>query len=166
MELPDDLYRVESSCSVSRFDEEQGILAGDPTWHPNAYDDRDAMKAAVVKHLDWHNREPTPFISTTNSQTRAMKEAKRKRDAGETDVQIIIVDPHIFVEGMGGQVARVDTVVDKHDLPGNLRMFVTDTEFLAFGEIPSFAVTHILELEDFELYCRYKKSYPIYNCGF
>ena len=109
MELPDELYRVESSYSVSRFDEEQGILPGNPTWHPNDYDDRDAVKAAVAKHLDWNNRKPTPFISTTNSQARALKEAKRKRDDGETDVQIIMVDPHLLVEDMGAQFSRVDT---------------------------------------------------------
>jgi len=137
MELPDELYRVESSYSVSRFDEEQGILPGNPTWHPNDYDDRDAVKAAVAKHLDWNNRKPTPFISTTNSQARALKEAKRKRDDGETDVQIIMVDPHLLVEDMGAQISRVDTVVDTYGLPEYLRMFVTHTEFLAIPQNPS-----------------------------
>ncbi|KAJ5771175.1 uncharacterized protein N7511_003226 [Penicillium nucicola] len=46
------------------------------------------LNEALERHLRWDNREPTPFISTYDSQDRAEQEADRRIDDKEAEVII------------------------------------------------------------------------------
>jgi hypothetical protein len=151
MERPDELYRLESSSSVSRFNEEDGIIAGDPTWHPNDFDDNAALETALGQHLDWGNRNYTPFISMSDSRYRTLNNAKKRAcDPGETNIRIITILPDM-VEAAGGEVMNVKEGLDKRGLmvPEHVRRWVTTTEYVAQTEIPPYVVTNVLGIADF-----------------
>jgi hypothetical protein len=159
--LPRVLYRVESSSSVSRSYGDEGIIAGDRTWHRNDFDDNEAMEIALGRHLDWNNRHHTPFISTSDDFSKTLKEANRREgDPRETDVRVIIIDP-LNVEICGGQVMNVGEVLEKRGLsvPDGVRRWVTKSEWVALSRIPSEAILDELSVEKFTEFSGYDWEY-------
>jgi len=84
------LYRVYDDQSVSRFDEVDGFLAG----NPNAAFNRNRYwaKFVVRRHMHWGNRRPTPFISVTASRAKALHYATQREKMGHRDVSIAKID--------------------------------------------------------------------------
>lgn len=72
-------YRVYDGLSQSRYSPQYGFLCGDANTYwvrPERRFHRDSVK----KHLDWHNREPTYYISIFSSFQKALEESERRQN--------------------------------------------------------------------------------------
>jgi len=88
--MPRFVYRLYDDQSVSRFDEVDGFVAG----NPNAAFNRNRYwaKYVVQRHMRWGNRRPTPFISVTASRGKALLYAAQREKNGHRDVSIAKID--------------------------------------------------------------------------
>ncbi|KAG3090022.1 hypothetical protein PI124_g17318 [Phytophthora idaei] len=79
-EIPASLYRVQ-------YDESTSLTArGDPVFNTNA-----EFKTAVQDHLNWYNRQPTPFVSTFADYQHALNWANRLIGNGRAR-QVVILE--------------------------------------------------------------------------
>ncbi|KAI9783587.1 MAG: hypothetical protein M1816_001338 [Peltula sp. TS41687] len=102
-------YRVYDGLSQSWFSPEDGFLCGDT----NVYWMRPELRfsrSAVLKHLDWSNREPTSYISVYSSPVTALRECRRR-----------LANPDVYDRGLGGWVSRGMVRVTKISGPRTLR---------------------------------------------
>jgi hypothetical protein len=88
--MPQFLYRVFDDQSVSRFDEVDGFVAGNPyaAFNRNQY----WAKHVIRRHMSWANRRLTPFVSVTASRAKAEEYALRRQRMGHGDVSIAKID--------------------------------------------------------------------------
>jgi hypothetical protein len=155
--MPEELYRVESSTSVSRFSEKEGILAGEQTWlRPNTFHDKMSLEVAIGRHLDWYNTIPTPFISMSSSLTKTRNEAIRRKKMGHDSIRVIVIDRSMLQRT--GEVVNLEEMVNKWRLtvPEHLEKWITPTEYIAFCRIHQFTVTSVHDVEGFEEFWRQK----------
>ncbi|RAL10369.1 uncharacterized protein BO97DRAFT_407046 [Aspergillus homomorphus CBS 101889] len=86
------LYRVEDNESRARFRQGRGIRAeGYKKWvhyNPLTRRQRESLKGELWAHLDWRNRSPTPFISTSRDRDWVFDEASRRKQEGKTNVRV------------------------------------------------------------------------------
>ena len=85
-------WRVEDSDSQASYQGERGICAASDHWIP-MYPRRNEKKMEwledeVLRHLDWRNEEPSPFISVSTSEEWAFKEARRRKEQEKKDVVV------------------------------------------------------------------------------
>jgi len=90
MPPPRFLYRLFDDSSVSRFDEDDGFVAGNPrgAFNRNQY----WAKYVIQRHMHWGNRRPTPFISVTSSRAKALHYAQQRKNLGHAGVSIAKID--------------------------------------------------------------------------
>lgn len=85
------LYRVEDDESRARYFEGRGIQAEANRLVP--YDPRNPWQQKYLgkelwDQLDWRNRTPTVFISTSSNKEWAFAEARRRVREGKTNVKV------------------------------------------------------------------------------
>jgi hypothetical protein len=86
------LYHVYDNLSQTPYVPDEGINAGDSNrylmhpWHIISY-------SAMIKHLDWNNRDPTYFISLYDNAQAAHIEANRRRNQSNVPGQDHQRDP-------------------------------------------------------------------------
>jgi hypothetical protein len=85
-------YRVEDEDSSARYIAGKGIIAGDEKTVVRFANQGAALRAQVDQHLDWSNRNPTPFISTYCEESVAWEEVERRVKRGKKDVIIYKID--------------------------------------------------------------------------
>ncbi|KAF2143149.1 uncharacterized protein K452DRAFT_286000 [Aplosporella prunicola CBS 121167] len=71
------LYHVYDDCSQTQLSE-VGIVCGNSCCYISE-PQNDITVTSILRHLDWSNRCPTPFISFYDNRERAFKEANRRR---------------------------------------------------------------------------------------
>ena len=79
-------YRVEDACSSAQYIDGKGILAGDTDTAVRFTSNEAVLRDLVDQHLDWSNRNPTPFISTYCEESVAWDEAQRRVKRGRKDI--------------------------------------------------------------------------------
>jgi hypothetical protein len=85
-------YRVEDADSSARYVDGEGILAADTETVVNFGNKGKTLFEQVEQHLDWSNRDPTPFISTYCYESAAWWEAERRVRRRKEDVTIYKID--------------------------------------------------------------------------
>jgi molybdate-binding protein len=85
---PHIFYRVEDEHSRACYIDGEGIIAEDTDTWVDFRKKGVALLHQIAQHLDWSNREPTPFISTYSEEQVAQREAERRVMAGKRDVRI------------------------------------------------------------------------------
>jgi hypothetical protein len=91
---PHIFYRVEDEHSRACYIDNQGIIAEDTDTSVDFRKKGTALLVQIAQHLDWSNRQPTPFISTYCEEEVAWREAERRVTAGKKDVKIYKIDMH------------------------------------------------------------------------
>jgi hypothetical protein len=90
-------WRVEDEGSHCRYDEWDGILAGDTdtfiNLNPKGRKEEEALGGEVENHLIWGNKVPTVFISAYADEKRAYEEAERRRYRGRQQVIVYVIVP-------------------------------------------------------------------------
>ncbi|OWY98051.1 hypothetical protein PHMEG_00031285 [Phytophthora megakarya] len=81
-EIPQRLYRVQ-------YD---GVWSLEARVQPSFRSKRE-FKRDVEDHLDWSNRNSTPFVSTFSSRRHAINWAHQRLDDGFRDVTVLQLDP-------------------------------------------------------------------------
>ncbi|KAL2841164.1 hypothetical protein BJY01DRAFT_217898 [Aspergillus pseudoustus] len=72
-------YRVYDSLSQSQYSPDDGFLCGEASPDQDL-PERRYPRAAVKKHLDWYNRDPTPYISIFSSFKQALRECRLRSE--------------------------------------------------------------------------------------
>jgi hypothetical protein len=138
------LYRVFDDRSVSRLNEVDGFVAGDPEGGFNRR--RYWAKYVIQRHMRWGNRRPTPFISVTSSRAKAVHYARQRQELGHGGVSIAKIDTAalrslgVIVYHMAtlvkGTRARIDPVAWNY------------SEYLCLHYIPREAVVEVREHDE------------------
>jgi len=153
-ELPDRLYRVFDNSSVSKYSRFYGFRAHDIEFPRAAVDTPHCMWHPIRQHLDWSNRDPTPFISTWESSEKTWKAAEKREARGCQNVKIAVIDVDILTE-MNVWFAKSIDLVERFNvyLPQKTSRYLSPVEYLCLHSIPRRAVIHVMNWEDFEEYC-------------
>jgi hypothetical protein len=142
--MPQFLYRVFDDQSVSRLNEVDGFVAGNPDGAFNRH--RYWAKYVIQQHMRWGNRLPTPFISVTASRAKAFHYAEQREELGRSGVSIAKIDTAalrasgVIIYHMASLVkrtrARIDPVAWNY------------SEYLCLHYIPREAVVEVWEHGD------------------
>ena len=135
MEIPNVVYRVFDDSSVSKFDPFKGFLAGDPTWPIEDWHNPEKMNLALSRHLDWYNREPTPFLSTSSCVKKTLHEAERR--GSFSNVYVAKIDAKLLCDA-GLRIGQARELALRYDVDD--WTWVGTVEYLFLGHIPSSAV--------------------------
>lgn len=142
-------YRCEDDESRARFVRGQGIVAKsqEPVpMNPKTRKDQARVVEPVLEHLDWRSRRPSPFISTSRSKKWVYKEARRRVEAGRTNVRVYrILIPHQYHDGQ--RRGRRNTTafcksvmawldLANEEIPWYANFAATDDEYLFLHCIP------------------------------
>ncbi|PYH84429.1 hypothetical protein BO82DRAFT_351980 [Aspergillus uvarum CBS 121591] len=140
------VYRVESDHSRAQMIEDLGILSEGNQWvpfRPQDWRQRSDLQVELWVHLNWGNRRPTAFISTSSDREWAFHEAKRRRRAGETNVRVHMIDAsrlgaYRSREGHKVTVMKLDTWLNvaKTYLPEYADFPCSENEYLFLHCIP------------------------------
>ncbi|KAF1333746.1 hypothetical protein FI667_g2599, partial [Globisporangium splendens] len=103
-----------------------------------AFQDEGKFKDAIELHLDWSNRQPTPFVSSFESQFHAVNFANVLLQRGRSNTRIYQIDT-IYL----GPVFRVRDMVDKLGFCPNLPERTYWDEYLILNGIPKQSVVAI-----------------------
>ncbi|EOA85396.1 uncharacterized protein SETTUDRAFT_42465 [Exserohilum turcica Et28A] len=95
---PHILYRVEDESSRARYIDDTGIFAEDTDTDVNFTAKTNTLLHLIAQHLDWRNREATPFISMYSDEDVAWREAERRVRTGKQDVRIYKIDTYACEE--------------------------------------------------------------------
>jgi hypothetical protein len=85
-------YRVEDADSSARYFDGEGIFAADTDTAVHFGNKGNALFDQIEQHLDWSNRNPTPFISTYCDEFAARWEAERRVRRRKKEVTIYKID--------------------------------------------------------------------------
>jgi hypothetical protein len=137
MDIPQYLYRVYDNESISRFSHGRGFLAGSPN---GAFDpSKHWARYVVERHMDWNNRSPTPFISTTDSTHRAIRYAEQRRVWLNEGIRIATIDTYKMEDF---EIFHMLSLVE--DLDANIpEGAANDNEYLILHQIPPRAIVDI-----------------------
>lgn len=100
-------WRVEDRHSAARYDG-LDIVALSLGWvNMEAHDgnERRILYRALEDHLDWSNRNPTPFISVYAHRDAAYADAERR--VREDRMDVVVTEIVIREEDIGGQRSRI-----------------------------------------------------------
>lgn len=83
---------MEDSGSQASYQGKQGICAASDRWIP-MYPRQNEKKMEwledeVLRHRDWRNKEPSPFISVSTNREWVFMEARRRKEQGNQDVVV------------------------------------------------------------------------------
>jgi hypothetical protein len=124
---------------MTSYQEGEGILAAWDEWipmYPRGERERKKLKDEVHAHLDWSNRDPTPFISVTTDEEWAFEQANRRREEQERR-DIVVYE--ICAEGNRGvHWGRVGTWLRRagSETPEYAAFRSTENEYLFLHHIP------------------------------
>jgi hypothetical protein len=93
------------------------------------FQSRREFKETVERHLDWGNREPTPFVSTFRDREHAINWAKL------LDNNAMVLSLSIPVAGLYGTIFRVRDLVQDHGVETNLPESMYRDEYLVLDRI-------------------------------
>lgn len=144
------LFRVEDDSSIAFYMEGLGIFAAlGEEWvplYPKGFKGMSILEQMVWDHLDWYNRTPTPFISASSNKDWALNEARRRQEAGKTNVvvyQIFRRQYHVkypYFESVRTLLNRAQSHIPSHaDYP------CTNYEYLFLHHIPDEFITEVPE---------------------
>jgi len=153
-ELPDRLYRVFDNSSMSKYSRFYGFRAQDDAFPRAVVETAHFMWEPIRQHLDWSNRNPTPFVSTWESSEKTWKAAKRRGECRCQNVKIAVIDVDILTE-MDVWFAKSAELVEKFDvyLSEKGKRYLSPLEYLCLHSLPRKAVIRVMNWEDFEEYC-------------
>ena len=136
MPPPRYLYRVFDETSISTLDEEEGfVAASDSPFNRH----RRGAKDVVERHMDWNNRSPTPFISTTTLR-KAEHYAQQRVDWGREEVRIARISTAAMREA-GVRIFHMTTLVQ--DVGASITPESWNhAEYLCLHQIPREAVVN------------------------
>ncbi|KAF1330881.1 hypothetical protein FI667_g4969, partial [Globisporangium splendens] len=98
---------------------------------PPAFHNEDKFKDAIELHLNWSNREPTPFVSSFENQTHAVNFANVLLQKGRSNIWLYQIDT-IYL----GPVFRVRDLVDQLRIRPMIRESTYWDEYLILSGIP------------------------------
>ena len=142
-------YRVEDEISAASYVEGMGIIARSQQWVPKK--DPKSLRRMLYNHLNWYNKNPTPFISVSANKSRAFREAERRQRDGKRNVVVY----KISLNGRGRQYnvkyphfRHVDDLLDmaRSPLPSYADYPCTEDEWLFFHCIPEEFIIWCFEL--------------------
>jgi len=146
MAIPDELYRVFDDSSTSQYDEQDGFVAGNShlrlkmSRHWSEWQ-KDMLIEALDNHLDWYNRNPTPFISVYSSKSAAYASANGRINDGKMGVIVAYIDGSKLFRGSLRKVWK---------LAEELGYYIPDkaldnskSEWIVLQQIPSESVHHL-----------------------
>jgi len=142
--MPRFLYRVFDDQSVSRLNEVDGFVAGNPNGGFSRK--RYWAKYVIQRHMHWGNRRPTPFISVTASRAKAVHYARQRQELGHSDVSIAQIDTAalrasgVIIYHMATLVKRTGAHIDP--------VAWNYSEYLCLRSIPREAVIKVWEHGD------------------
>ena len=112
------------------------------------------MWKPLRQHFDWSNRIPTPFLSTWDSDQKALETAIGREERGCQNVRIAVIEVDILEEE-DIWFARLTDLVERFNvfLPERTRMYLSSREYLCLRRIPSRAVIEVMDRQHFEDYC-------------
>ncbi|GIJ84618.1 hypothetical protein Asppvi_003467 [Aspergillus pseudoviridinutans] len=132
-------YRVTSDTSAVKYENGVGFVAGDTTCvrslSPRTYSEKREAKEQFERHMDWGNRELTPFISAYSLKSRAEEEAERRAEGDEDDVVLWTIE----VERSERSVQWEEAFVLEHELQAQIPhqgLHNAEHEVLFLHEIP------------------------------
>lgn len=154
MEAPDRLYRVFDNSSMSIYSRFRGFPAQDTEFPRTALETARSMWEPIRRHLDWHNRYPTPFVSTWDCSEKAWSTAKEREARGRQNVGIAVIDVDVLTELDVWFARLIDLVKDFNVyLPDTTKRYLSPHEYVCFHSIPRRAVMRVVtNWEDFEEY--------------
>ena len=88
-------YRVQDDSSATQFDDEDGFIAGDEDYlemYPRSRAGILELSKVLAKHLDWSDRDPSPFISAYSDKTTAYNNAESRVLDGHTNVVVVEIN--------------------------------------------------------------------------
>src|SRR5579862_9274820 len=145
--VPDLLYRVYSDSSMSQFDYDYGFEALDSSFPLRWTQWPNKMWRPVRQHLDWSNRNPTPFVSTWACVRKAIENAERREYLGHQNVMIAVIDTGVL-ESYHVWFADVVSIVDCYNVYVRNRRILSSQEYLCLNAIPSDAVRSLVRREE------------------
>jgi hypothetical protein len=143
-ETPRYYYRVVDDKSHCKYDQDEGFVASIPNavYNPNHWN----AKRELEQHMNWANRDPTPFISVTVSREQAIHYALQRMEWGNGSVLIAKID-HSRLKEENIHIHRARDLVQA---TGAEIEPIADNphEYLCVRRIPVCAVISILPLDD------------------
>lgn len=149
--MDNQVYRVFSDSSGSRYDDKHGFLAGDQNFDPGYYfDSVEDMQIHVTNHFRWSKTTPTPFVSASTSAANTLIWANKNLQSGLRNVRIAIIDLLSFRRA-GGVAHTAKDKVDDMGLvhPHDVERFVGRREYLFEGSIPARFVKRVFNVDEF-----------------
>lgn len=89
---PYKFYRVEDEDSRAEYVENAGLWAENTATRVDFRSYDETLFEQVGRHLDWANREPTPFISMYGDKDVAEREANRRVRDGKQNVRVYTIN--------------------------------------------------------------------------
>lgn len=86
---PPEFYRVEDEGSRGRYFKGKGMYA---EVTDTEFDFSNCDIRLILRHLDWKNRIPTPFLSVYCDEEMAIREAERRVREGKKEVRVYKID--------------------------------------------------------------------------
>lgn len=143
---PNIFYRVEDKHSRAQYIEDEGIFAEDIDTSVNFRRLGTNLLHQIEQHLDWSNRNPTPFISMYSDKYVAQREAERRVLSGKKDVRIYKIDTYASEERMEYRNIRL--------LAQKLGLFIfheawhnSEHEYIFLHHVPEDAIEEYEEYE-------------------
>lgn len=144
-------WRIQDEDSRATFDSEGNIVSGsddDVTFDCKGWDEWQDLGDAMERHLDWSNREDTPFISVYGDMAYrdgwAELEARRRVHAGKKKVTLIKI---VLEDGMDVQFRRVGPLMEeklRRRIPPQAE-HMAEYEFVFLHCIPAEAIVELIE---------------------
>lgn len=105
-----------------------------------------ALLAKLEQHLDWNNRDPSPFISMYSDEFVARREGYRRVRAGKREVRIYKIDRYASDERMEyrsvqGLAKRLRFEIPEYALNNSMQ------EYVCLYRVPDSAVVDWEDLE-------------------
>lgn len=139
-------YRVEDHTSRARYIDGDGLLAEDTDTEVNFRRPDLRLISLVERHLDWGNRDPTPFISMYCEEAVADREADRRVRRGKRDVKIYkIIMPKDKRKRVEYRNVRRLAKELEVDIPEHA-WHNSECEYIALNHVPESAVVGSFDL--------------------
>lgn len=136
-DVPKHLYRVQSGSSATLFSSGGGLVAASNFLH----DGRLEVQSALLDHLDWHARVPSPFISTFSDANKARSWARRY--PGDNVEILTIETARMPGAAVFHATSLCDAVGVAHLVPPKARH---SQEYLVLYAIPMCAISSVAPL--------------------
>jgi hypothetical protein len=148
MAIPDKFYRVFNDSSQSQYDDEYGFVAANSSlclrmFSPRSEQQEDKIIRALHEHLDWANRDTTPFISVYSSKSAAFACANGQLNNGRTGVTVAYIDRGKLSEDYLRKVRKLADEL-KYEIP-DAAWDNSEFEWIVLHRIPTHAVSYLYD---------------------